>query len=86
MAFCLTKFKTHFVFNSGPSIAIHIRCDKLSSDSLLRSLVFISFIWLNDLSAVAVPTERANITSIINKGVWFMLHANYSPPPPPPPN
>lgn len=47
--------------NSGPSIAILIRREKLVSLSLLRSLVLICCIWLKARSTEAVPTGSTRI-------------------------
>ena len=44
----------------GPPNAILINRGKLESEIWLRDIFWIILIWLKDLSAVAVPTGRAN--------------------------
>ena len=51
-------------FSRGPSIAILIRRVRFKSDKRFRSLVLIIFIWLNDLSTVAVPTGSVSMMFI----------------------
>lgn len=51
----------------GLSIAIVIRCARLTSLSLEFSLVFIIIIWLKERSPVAVPTDNVSrMSKILN--------------------
>ena len=47
-----------------PFIDFLIKCSKLESDRQLLRYVLIKFIWLKDISTVAVPTGRAIIVLI----------------------
>ena len=51
-------------FSRGPSIAIFIRRARFKSDKRFHSLVLIIFIWLNDLSTVAVLTGSISMIFI----------------------
>ncbi len=47
--------------SSSPSIAIRSSLSKFSSDNLFRNREFTIFMWLKDLSTVAVPTGSVTI-------------------------